>query len=350
MPILDMSKIDRPEIVELLEQIQKLRDEAAAEFFSQPENQGIDFPALWERVMDGNARWFRGENVSGLITPEEQLFIARQHRFSVEYRSNALQATTPAFKEGEILDVVAGGVPAEWQTIAGADLDRVSLYFHGGGYIMGTPNFLRPVTSKLARKTGMRILSVDYRLAPEHPFPAAVEDCLASYRWLLAEGVDPAKIVIAGDSAGGYFTLQTLVRARNEGLPAPACAVCLSPATDLAASLPTNRTNAPTDPVLADIGIFWWLEAHLAGADPTHPGVSPLYADLEGLPPILMHASSSEMLLDDAAEFVERARAAGVNATLQTWPETVHVFHYFDLPEAEEGLEEIRKFIAQFAT
>ena len=345
MAILDSSRITRPEICEILELLDSLRNEARDEFLRVPQNREIDLGALWARVMEANQRWFDGEDVTGCISTEEQHYLARLHRFSVDYRADRFQAANP-FENGVGIEPVdAGGVPAEWQTTPATDESRALLYFHGGGYIMGSPNFTRLLTVDLGRVMGSRVLSVDYRLAPEHPFPMGVEDCFAAYRWLLEEGFDPRKIVVAGDSAGGYFTLMTLLRIRDEGMTQPACAVCLCPATDLALTGSTYITNGPTDPVLADLGIFWWLEAHLAGADPLDPAVSPLYADLASLPPILIQASASEMLLDDSRLFHDKARSAGTEVTLQTWDDTIHVFHQYELPESQEAFKEIDTFV-----
>ena len=343
MTILENAKIVRPEVLEILDLIQRLREQSAAVFLGAPENQVLDFGALWSKIMEGNARWFAGENVSGLLTRPEQLFIARQHRFAVEYRAAALQSSHPT-PDVHVGSADADGTAAEWQVVPEARPDRVVLYFHGGGYIMGSPSFMRILSVKIGRATRSRVLSVDYRLAPEHPFPAGQEDCVRSYRWLLASGLDPRRIVIAGDSAGGYYTLTTLLRIRDEGLPLPAGGLCLAPGTDLALAGRSYVTNGATDPVLADLGVFWWVEAYLAGADPRDPTVSPLYADLHGLPPLLIQVSASEMLLDDALMFAERAGEAGVDVALQIWDDTLHVFQQFDLPESAEALAGIGEF------
>jgi acetyl esterase/lipase len=343
-----MTRITRPDVIGVLDRVAALRDESRDAFLADPRNHNFDLDSLWKKVMDGNAGWRRGENVAGLLTPDEQKYLAGLHRFAVEYRADHLADLNPIPDDVTIRPVDAGGVPAEWQIPAGADESRTILYFHGGGYIMGSPHFMRSLTVKLGFFTGRRVLSVDYRLAPEHPYPAGVDDCVATYRWLLESGVDPRDIVIAGDSAGGYFTLQTLIRARRQDLELPACAICLSPATDLALTGPSYITNAPTDPVLADLGVYWWVEAHLAGADPYDQDVSPLYADLHGLPPILIHASTTEMLLDDARMFRRNATDMGVDVTVQTWEDTVHVFHQFDLPEAVDAVQRIGEFIARF--
>lgn len=281
---------------------------------------------------------------------EEMLFIAKQHRFVVEYRSNYHQEQASFMEEVIIEPVDADGVPAEWETITGAAEEKVILYLHGGGYIMGSPNFTRMISVRLSMITRMRVLSINYRLSPEHPYPQGLDDCITSYKWLLSIGIDPKNIIISGDSAGGYFTLLTLVHLRNEDIPLPAGAIVFSPATDMAMTSESFNKNASTDPILADIGIYWWVECYLAGADPFSPVVSPLYADLTGLPPILIQVSTSEMLFDDAQKFFERAKKAGVDATLQTWDATLHEFQIYNLPESIEAFSKVSEFVEKLFT
>ena len=300
--------------------------------------------------MDGNARWFKGEDVQGLLTMEEMLFLARLHRNAVEYRSNEMQKRVSFMAGVKIEPIDLGGVPAEWQITPESREDKVILYFHGGGYIMGSPNFTRLISVRLGIATKARILSIDYRLAPENPYPQGIEDCISSYKWLLSKDFDPKNIIISGDSAGGYFSLITLVKLRNEGIPLPAGAILFSPATDLAITGETAISNGPTDPILADLGIFWWNECYLAGADPFNAEVSPLYADLIDLPPLLIHVSTSEMLYDDAKRFVEKAKKAGVEAILQTWDDTLHDFQIYDLPESTEAFSKAGEFAEKLFT
>lgn len=194
----------------------------------------------------------------------------------------------------------------------------------------------------------MRVLSLDYRLAPEHAYPSQLEDCIAAYKWLLSKGIKPENIVIAGDSAGGSLTLMTLLKLRNDGIPLPVGAVSLSPDTDWSGSDELFWKNAETDPVLADIGLFWWVPAYLAGADPNDPMISPLFADLEGLPPLLVQASTSEMLYGGAKRFADRAKEAGVDVTFETWDGMPHVWQSFGLevlPEAKQATAKIGEFI-----
>ncbi len=209
--------------------------------------------------------------------------------------------------------------------------------------VLGSPNSHRLFTIALGQATKLRVLSVDYRLAPEYPYPVQLEDCTAAYKWLLSVGIKPENIIIARDSAGGNLTLTTLVKLRNDGIALPAGAVYLSSATDYTGSDELFFENAETDPVLADIWLFWWIPAYLAGADPSVPLISPLYADLKGLPPLLFQVSTYEMLFSDSKRLVDRAKAAGVNATLETWNDMIHVFQVFGLQELTETKEAIAK-------
>jgi acetyl esterase/lipase len=343
MTILDKSKI-RPQILDIMEGIEKIQAKATEEFLKKKENQGVDFRKIWKKVTMGNVRALKGENMHGFLSKEEQLFLAKFFRHSVEYRSTYQQKyVSPIPRDVKYRQVDAGGVSAEWQSFPDAENDQILLYFHGGGYIMGSPNFRRCLTINLGKITQMRVLSVDYRLAPEHPYPAGLEDCILAYKWLLSCGYKPENIIIGGDSAGGYFTIMTLVNLRNEEIPLPAGAVCLAPATDLTLKSESYIKNASTDPVLSNLGIFWWAESFLAGIDPYT--VSPLHVNLSGLPPILVQVSTSEMLFNDSTRFVEKAKAAGVNITLQTWDNTLHVFHDFDLPESIEAFIKIKEFV-----
>lgn len=241
--------------------------------------------------------------------------------------------------------VDAGGVPAEWVLPPGAS-SKVLYYLHGGGFVMLSPATHRPLVWRLARKSSVRALVPDYRLAPEHPYPAAVDDCLAGYRWLLAEGVPARDIVIAGDSAGGALTLTTLLAARDAGLPLPAGAVCLSPVTDLTLSGESHTTRVDDEAMLSPGFCRAVVQLYLCGGDPRAPLASPLYADLRGLPPLLVHVGTHELLLDDARRLVTRARAAGVDVTLREWDGLWHVFHAFGfVPEAKQAIDEIAAFV-----
>lgn len=243
----------------------------------------------------------------------------------------------------------ANGVNAEWITAPGAAADRAVLYLHGGGYVMGSLKTHRDLMGRISRAAQARVLGLDYRLAPEHPFPAAVEDALAGYRFLLDQGLRPARTAIAGDSAGGGLTLATLVAARDAGLALPAAAVCLSPWVDLEGTGASMKTRLHVDPVASPEGTHLLAQMYLAGKDLRTPLAAPLHADLKGLPPLLIQVGDHETLLDDSTRVAEKARAAGVKVTLEVWPEMIHVWQLFAsfLPEGQEAVEGVGKFIRE---
>jgi epsilon-lactone hydrolase len=237
--------------------------------------------------------------------------------------------------------------PAEWLRPPGVRTDRVVLYLHGGGYVIGSPRSHRHLAAAIAGASGTAGLLIDYRLAPEHPFPAALDDAVAAYQWLLGRGIAPARVVIAGDSAGGGLTVATLLALRERGVPRPAAGVCISPWVDLTCSGATYATKAAVDPIVTREGVSMMAEAYAAGGDPKAPLLSPLYADLRGLPPLLVQVGSDEVLLDDALGLGERARAAGVDVTVEEWPAMIHVWHWFlpMLAEAERAIGVIGTFV-----
>lgn len=243
--------------------------------------------------------------------------------------------------------VRVGALPAEWLRPAGARADATVLYLHGGGYAIGSAKSHRHVAAAIAKAAGTPALLVDYRRAPEHPFPAAVEDAVASYRWLLGTGHPSRRIVVAGDSAGGGLTVATLVALRDAGTALPAAGVCISPWVDLTCGGASYQTKAASDPLVTREGVARMAVWYLAGADPKTPLASPLHADLRGLPPLLVHVGSEEVLLDDARQLATQAGAAGVEATLAVWPEMVHVWHWFlgMLDEAQAAVDEIGAFV-----
>lgn len=223
----------------------------------------------------------------------------------------------------------------------------VILYLHGGAYIAGSPRTHRPLTAELARRCSARVLVLDYRQAPEHEFPAWMDDAVAGYRYLLDQGFKPGQIVLAGDSAGGNLTLVTLLRLRELGLPLPAGAVCLSPWTDLACSYPSHRQNAHSEAMLSPAGLKRLGERHIGGNDPKNPLLSPAYADLTGLPPLMLHVGTTEILLDDARAIKRNAKRGGVSLFYREWKEMPHVFHLFHLilPEGRKALDQIAGFV-----
>ena len=243
----------------------------------------------------------------------------------------------------------ANGVAAEWVAAAEARADRAVLYLHGGGYCIGSVNTHRQLACDLSRATGARLLLIDYRLAPEHPFPAALDDATRAYRYLIESGVRPAQSAIAGDSAGGGLTVATLLALRDADGPLPAAGVCLSPWLDLTMGGASMRTKAAVDPMVQRENLQRMAEAYLGGADPRSPLASPLFADLRGLPPLLVHVGSAETLLDDSTGFAERARAAGVDVSIDVWDDMVHVWHAFAfvLPEARQAIDRIGSYLRQ---
>ena len=241
----------------------------------------------------------------------------------------------------------AGTLTAEWLRPAGARPDVTVLYLHGGGYAIGSVKSHRHLAAAIAKASGARALLIDYRRTPENQFPAAVEDAVAGYRWLLEQGQTPGRIVVAGDSAGGGLTVATLLALRDAGATLPAAGVCISPWVDLACSGQSYQTKAASDPIVTRDGVGRMASWYLAGADPRTPLAAPLYADLHGLPPLLIHVGSDEVLLDDARQLAARARAAGVEATLDVWPEMIHVWHWFlgMLDEAQRAVDGIGEFV-----
>src|SRR5688572_8102028 len=237
--------------------------------------------------------------------------------------------------------------PAEWLLPPGVRADGAVLYLHGGGYVIGSPRSHRHLAAAIARAARLPALLLDYRLAPEHPFPAALEDAVAAYEWILARGIAPARIVVAGDSAGGGLTMATLLALRERGLPRPAGGICISPWVDLTLSAASYATKAAVDPIVTLDSIALLTQAYIGTGDPKQPLASPLYADLGNLPPLLIHVGSDEVLLDDALGLAARARTAGVDVTIREWPQMIHVWHWFlsMLIEAEQAIDEIGAFV-----
>jgi len=232
--------------------------------------------------------------------------------------------------------VSANGVAAEWTATPGAARDAAILYAHGGGYLFGSLDSHRHMVAELGRAANCVALAMNYRLAPEHPFPAPVEDALAGYRFLLAQGFKPERIAIAGDSAGGGLVVAAMVAIREAGLPQPGAGWCLSPWIDMEALGASMETRAAADPMVQKAGILEIAKAYLAGADPRSPLAAPLYADLAGIAPLLIQVGAAETLLDDAIRLAQKAGAADVRVDLQVWPEMVHVWPLF-WPELKAG-------------
>jgi len=343
MALLDTSKL-KEYVAEALKNSEDLQSEAKKEFLKIPENNDHNLEDLLEKVMKGNKEWLNGKSVKKWFSKDEMLFLAKYHRFIVEYCADYIHKISPILDDFEFKTIKINDIHAEWQIPPDAKKDKVLLYFHGGGHVLGSPNYLKLVTVNISKATSLPILSVDYSLAPEHPYPKPIEDCIGSYKHLLNEGYQPKDIIIAGESAGGYYTLSTLVYLKNRNIPLPAAAICLAPSIDLASTSKSYQYNKNTD-YLADLGLYWWIECYLDSADPFNPEVSPMYADLSGLPPILLQVSKSEMLYEDSTRFFKKAKDAGVDIILQEWEDMLHVFHHYDFPETKEAIEKIGKFI-----
>jgi len=249
--------------------------------------------------------------------------------------------------EAEVEAAEIGGVRGNWLTMPGADPARVVLYIHGGAFVMGSVRGYRAMTARIAKATRARTLVIEYRLAPEHPFPAAIEDGTAAYAGLLKQGVASSSIVIAGDSAGGNLTIASLLSIRDSGAPLPAGGVCISPWVDLECIGETMTTNADVDPLCTKESLLLEASLYLGDHDARGALASPIYADLKGLPPLLIQVGSEETLLDDSNRLAARAKEAGVPVTFEIFEGMPHVWHVFAeyLPEAQEAIEAIGSFV-----
>lgn len=258
----------------------------------------------------------------------------------------AMASTDPEGVSFEPAD--ADGVRAEWAVPQGASTDEAFVYFHGGGYIVGSVASHRKLVGHLARAAGMRALSIDYRLAPEHPFPAALEDAVTAFAFVLEQGYQAAHVGLAGDSAGGGLALAAALSLREQGLPAPGGLALLSPWTDLAFTGASITTNVGKDLILQlgeeSPGVGWYAGDN----DLENPLISPLYADFTGFPPFVVHVGGDEILLDDSTRLAERASAAGCDVTIEIWPEMQHVFQIAagNVPESDASVSTLGAWLA----
>jgi acetyl esterase/lipase len=267
--------------------------------------------------------------------------------------------------DGEIIPVAADGIRGEWLVPPGADTRKRVLYIHGGAWMMGSPMSHRAITTRYATITGGAVFSLDYRLLPENSRRAGIDDCCSAYRWILENGPGGAEsatdVIISGDSAGGNLTLSLINWIRDQGLRPPTAAVALSPATDGTFSSPSMKSNIDTDHMLGPMfgkmariprWILHWVALFNNRIRPSHPMVSPVFADLSNLPPTLVHVSAHEMLLDDAVRYVNKARSQGSPVEIQAWNHMLHVWHIFvrDMPEAQEAFAEIQAFLKKVET
>jgi acetyl esterase/lipase len=258
-----------------------------------------------------------------------------------------LLSAQPLPAEVTVTAATLGGVPTAEITVDGIEPRHVVLYFHGGVYVMGDAALAADLASQVGRRAQARVISVDYRLAPEHPYPAAVDDALAAYAALLDDGIDPSSIAFAGESAGGGLAIATLVNARDHGLPLPAAALVMSPYVDLTLAGTTMETRRDADPLLSREALQARVGDYTSGQDAALGLISPLFADLAGLPPLIIQAGTHEVLLDDALRLAERAAAADVEVTLDITPGVPHVFQAYHaiLDEAAEALDRAGQFL-----
>lgn len=246
--------------------------------------------------------------------------------------------------------VSAGGVPSDLLEPDEVSPGRAILYLHGGAYVICSPTTHRGLTGRVACTARAHVLAIDYRLAPEHPFPAALEDALASYHWLLEKGYAPEHIAIGGDSAGGGLTLATALSLRDNHEPLPAALFLISPWTDLTFSGDSIRARAHRDPLLSDNGDGWLINAYAGGNPLTHPYISPIFADPRGLPPTLIQVGSEEILYDDSSRLEAKMNATGVANHFEVWDGMWHVFQAFApyVPEANQAINRIGAFLDQY--
>lgn len=258
--------------------------------------------------------------------------------------------TVPLPSDTCYAEVQAGTINAEWVSVTQSQGDAVLFYIHGGGCVFGTPVTHRAFIASICKATGLKAFSIDYRLAPENPFPAAIEDCVAAYEWLIAQGTDASRIVLAGDSAGGCLLLSTLLVLRDMKKSLPAAAVVLSPITDHAQTGESQRTRVAEDPIITDKLQKFCSKSYLGtGTDARNPLVSPLYADPTDFPPILVMVGSAELLLDDSLRWAHKAKKAGVDVELVVGQDMIHVWPLFAgfFPEADQGINTITAFISR---
>jgi epsilon-lactone hydrolase len=269
---------------------------------------------------------------------------------SIPERRATMDAWDKAYPVADDVTVASAKVaevPVEWITAPNASEDAVLLFLHGGGYVIGSPDSHRHLVANLSEETGLQGLLVDYRLAPEDPFPAAVEDAISVYAALLTHGFEAEEIVVAGDSAGGGLVVAMMLAIRDANLPLPAAGICLSPWNDLTGTAKSLETNASVDPTVTKESLDFFAGEYLGEEDAQNPYASPLFGDFTGLPPLLIQVGSVEVLLDDAVVLAERAKEAGVSVTLEIWDEMIHVWHryYPVLQEAREANARIGEYV-----
>lgn len=252
----------------------------------------------------------------------------------------------PTLPNTTVTPVSAHGIPCEWVATPSSDANKVILFFHGGAYAAGSLHSHRGLASRLALTTNSRVLSVDYRLAPEHPFPAAIDDTVTTYKWLLKQ-VGASHIVLAGDSAGGGLVLSTLLKLKEDQLNLPAAGVLVCPWLDLTAQNPAIEKLARRDPILYKSGLTKAAQMYAQGQDLQNPYISPLFGDVAGLPPLLVQVAALDMISVDGIALADKLKQVGGQVQFENWKNMVHMWHFFDdkLPEATQAMQQISKFI-----
>ncbi len=286
-------------------------------------------------------RMFATKKLDAQRYPEGKPLELRRRDWEAEARLQVLP------KGARFHGIDAGGVHAEWVEMPHVAQDRVFLLLHGGGYNAGSSRTHRKMAANLSRAAYMRVLTPDYRLAPEHPFPAAVKDALLAYKWLLAQGFTEDNMIVGGDSAGGGLALSMLLALREGGAPMPRAAILMAPWTDLSCSSASYERLRQFDPIITKERLREAGEWYAGGRSPTDPMASPMFADLRGLPPMFVSAGADETMVDDSRIFAERAKAAGVDVTLKIYPDMWHVFQSASptVPEAVQAMVEIGDYL-----
>ncbi|GHO81595.1 hypothetical protein KSD_93660 [Ktedonobacter sp. SOSP1-85] len=285
--------------------------------------------------------------LSRKTAPRSPLSLAEQRVAFESFIENVVGHPLPLLEGTRIESVDVSGVPAAWISPPEADAERMMLYLHGGNYMLGSLTSHRDLVTRLAAAAGMRSLFIEYRRAPEHVFPAALDDALTAYRWLLANGTRPEHLVLAGDSAGGGLILALLQVMREKDVPMPAGAALLSPWTDLVGTVESRTTRDATDPTFTGKAINALASFYAGTEDLHHPLISPIYADLRGFPPLRIDVGQDEVFLDDSLQVADHARAAQVPVELTVWEGMWHVFQNFSsvLPEGQQSLEQMGTFL-----
>ena len=320
----------RSDLKKVMERRNSYAENALKEFLLKKKSEGIE---VNEKMLNSDINIILGLN-----------------RFSDEYTSIKRKDLIPSGVNFERVD--ANGVAAEWITPPNVETDKVLFYLFGGAYVIGTIETRRILPYLISDSSKIRALLVGYRLAPEHPFPAALDDSITAYQWLLSNGIKADNIICAGSSAGGGLTVATLLKLKELSLPLPAGAVLLSPWTDLALRGESMKLNAEYEPGLSKAILRMAAVSYLAGQNRKNPLISPLYGDLKGLPPLLIHAGNIETIRDDSVRLAERANDAGVDVTLEVWDEMPHVFHNFinEIPESKQAIDKIGQYIQMILT